>query len=277
MSEKKPQDNIKEMEKCGVYIYGIIKEPHPKSFDFLGIEDCPVHTVNYLEMAAVVSKIREVEVYPTRKNLLAHTKVQDILLGNYTLLPMVFGVIAQSEVKQAGSLLHAGQAGSLLHIKKLLENNYLGLEQELKRLSEKIEVELKVFWNKDALNQELANSYKYTKIVNQIKETSASLKKQNLLAEAGELVEKVALKWQKKIDQEVYHSLKSLAVEACLNKLSGITNILNASFLVEKTKENEFRAQVYQYDALYEDKVNFKYIAPLPPYNFVRLKLKEGK
>lgn len=248
------------MGKC-TYIYGIIEEPCPPDFDFTGVEDFTVYTIGYLNLAAVVSEIEQTEVDPTRKNLLAHTKVQDALLTSHTLLPMSFGTIAPDP-------------GG---VKKLLENNYLNLEQELKRLSGKIEVELKVFWNREAVNKELADDHKYTRIVSRLKQTSTPVEKQNLLAEAGKLVEKLVMKWQEKIEKDVYSSLKPLAVDACLNNPSGLANILNASFLVEKTRENEFQTEVYQLDALYQDRVNFKYIAPLPPYNFVRVKLKEGE
>lgn len=245
------------MENYNMYIYGIIEEPAYKSFVIRGIGSNEVYTINYHKLAAVVSELFQEEVYPTRKNILVHTMVQEAILLNYTILPMAFGIVAPN----------TGE------VKKFLENNYLGLQQELNRLAGKIELELKAFWNKETVNQELAENQDYLRIKYQLKNVSSPLEKQSLMVKAGKLVEIIVLQWQEKINQEVYPSLKSLAVDTYLDKLSGITNILNASFLVEKAKENEFRAQVNQFDALYKDKINFKYIAPLPPYNFIRVKL----
>jgi len=259
-SKSKEENNTKEsqvMENYSVYIYGIIEEPAYKSFVFRGIGSNEVYTVNYHKLAAVVSKLFQEDVYPTRKNILVHTMVQEAILLNYAILPMSFGIVAPN----------AGE------VKKFLENNYLSLQQELNRLAGKIELELKAFWNKETVNQELAENQGYLSIKYRLKNASSLLEKQNLIVKVGKLVESVVLQWQEKINQEVYPSLKSLAVDTYLNKLSGITNILNASFLVEKDKENEFRERVYQFEVLYKDKINFKYIAPLPPYNFIRIKL----
>jgi len=248
------------MENYSVYVYGIIEEAVYKSFVFRGIWSNEVYTINYHKLAAVVSKLFQEDVYSTRKNILVHTMVQEAILLDYAILPMSFGIVAPN-------------AGA---VKKFLENNYLSLQQELNRLTGKIELELKAFWNKETVNQELAENQDYLRIKYRLKNASSLLEKQNLIVKTGKLVETVILQWQEKINQEVYPGLKSLAVDTYLNKLSGITNILNASFLVEKAKESEFRERVYQFETLYKDKINFKYIAPLPPYNFIRIKLNKA-
>jgi len=81
----------------GKYIYGIIGETEVRRFDFRGVGDAEVYTIPYQKLAAIVSDTDLQEIDPTRKNVLAHTTVQDSLLKEYDLPPMGFGMIAKSE------------------------------------------------------------------------------------------------------------------------------------------------------------------------------------
>ncbi len=237
------------------YIYGIIEEPQPAKFEFLGLEDAQVYTVNYQNLAAVVSDTCLDEIDPTRKNVLAHTIVQDELLKNYTLLPMGFGTVTASE-------------DSVL---RLLEKNYEDLIRELERLAGKIEAELKIFWDEKALtgeNQELLDKLKA-----RIKSASSAAEAQRLAIEAGMAVERIIRGWKSAYADQVYSTLKEMATDARLNASAGVKNLLNASFLIERSRENEFVEQVRRLDAEYEGKLNFKYVGPLSPYSFVGIML----
>jgi len=246
------------MKEHNIYVYGILEESNLKNFDVIGVGKNKVFTINHQDLAAVVSNIKGMEIDPTRKNLLAHTQVQELLLKEYTIIPMSFGVITQSTET----------------INKMLEENYLNFKQELKRLSEKIEIELKVYWNKEAIKDEIESDHKYKQITNKIAKESCQAVKQDLLIEVGQMVEAVVLKWKNVIGRDIYDNLASIAADACTNKSNEMTNILNASFLVGKSEEKEFREKAYSLDAKYNNKVDIKYIGPLPPYNFLQVELK---
>jgi hypothetical protein len=246
----------------GRYIYGIIEETQPRRFGFPGVGDAEVYTINHQKLAAVVSDTELEEIDPTRKNVLAHTIVQDTLLKEYDLLPMGFGMIAGSENE----------------VQRLLERNYDGFIRELKHLSGKIEVELKVFWDQEAMISELqGGSEELTKLKAKINAASSPVEAQSLLVEAGKQVERIAQDWKTKYAQRVYATLKELSEDARLNEPVGVKNILNASFLIDRSRESEFQEEVYKLDSKYQGKVNFKYVGPLPPYSFVNLKLEPVK
>ncbi len=237
------------------YLYGIIEEPQFKTFEFRGLEGAAVYTINSRDLAAVVSDIELSEIDPTRKNVLAHTMVQDGIIKKYTFIPMGFGIVATDESQ----------------VRNLLEKNYLGLVSELKKLSGKIEVEIKIFWDDKALmseNQQLIN-----KVQSRVKAASSAVEAQRLLTEAGMQVEKIVLAWKAKYVDQIYSSLKKLAIDSRLNNCSGVKMLLNASFLIDRKIESEFVEQVRNLDAKYQGNFNFKYIGPLSPYNFVSIKL----
>ncbi len=240
------------------YIYGIIQEPEPRRFRFLGVGDAAVYTINHRELAAVVSDTALQEIDPTRKEVRAHTVVQDELLKNRIVLPMGFGMIANSRED----------------VLKLLEKNYQELSGELVRLASKVEVELKVFWDQEAMIKELqSGSEELTRLKAKINSAPSPVEAQKLLVEAGKLVERISLDWKATYADRVYNVLKGLSIDARQNNPLGVKNILNASFLVERARESEFQKEVYKLDSRYQGKVNFKYVGPLAPYNFITVKL----
>jgi len=240
------------------YIYGIIEESKPMKFSFLGVGDTEVYTINHRELAAVVSDTALEEIDPTRKDVRAHTVVQDELLKNCSLLPMGFGMIADSKDD----------------VLKLLEKNYQGLSRELVRLAGKVEVELKVYWDQEAMIKELqGGSEELTKLKAKINGASSPIEAQRLLIEAGKLVERITLDWKARYADRVYTVLKGLSIDARLNNPLGVKNVLNASFLIERARESDFQKEVFKLDSQYQGKVNFKYVGPLAPYNFVNVKL----
>jgi len=240
------------------YIYGIIEESKPMKFSFLGVGDTEVYTINHRELAAVVSDTALEEIDPTRKDVRAHTVVQDELLKNCSLLPMGFGMITDSKDD----------------VLKLLEKNYQGLSHELVRLAGKVEVELKVYWDQEAMIKELqGGSEELTRLKTKVKNAQSPIEVQRLLIEAGKLVERIVLDWKARYADRVYTVLKGLSIDARLNNPLGVKNILNASFLIERARESDFQKEVFKLDSQYQSKVNFKYVGPLAPYNFVNVKL----
>jgi hypothetical protein len=244
------------------YIYGIIAESQVRRFGFPGVEDAEVYAINHDGIAAIVSDTQLRGIDPTRKNIHTHTVVQDELLKEYTLLPMGFGMIAASEDE----------------VRRLLKENCEGLADELNRLDGKVEVEVKVFWDQEAVIKELqGENQELTKLQSKIGAALSCDEAQRLLIEAGKLVERIVTDWKVRYAEQVCAILGQLALDTQLNKLIGIHNILNASFLIEKSRECVFKEETYKLDSKFQGKVNFKYVGPLPPYNFIKLNLEPMK
>ena len=66
----------------GKYVYCIIQSGKPLRFDAAGIADerAEVHTVGYRDLAAVVSDVPIGVVDSTRENVLAHERVNEIVM-----------------------------------------------------------------------------------------------------------------------------------------------------------------------------------------------------
>jgi hypothetical protein len=73
---------------------------------------------------------------------------------------------------------------------------------------------------------------------------------------------------------DIHESLKPVAVASRSNKPIGDRMIMNAAYLVERSREQEFDEAVKALSRKYEDVLSFKYTGPWPPYNFVNIKLR---
>ena len=120
-------------------------------------------------------------------------------------------------------------------------------------------------------------SEELTRLKAKINGTSSPIEAQRLLVEAGKLVERIVLDWKARYADRVYTVLKGLSIDARLNSPLGVKNVLNASFLIERARESDFQKEVFKLDSQYQGKVNFKYVGPLAPYNFVNVKLEPVK
>ena len=98
MAEEQAQASQPESEQ-GKYVYCIIKTEAPRDFGPVGIggRGDKVYTVRYNEFAAVVSNCPLIVFDPTRENALAHEHVNELVMKDFTVLPMSFGTVFRTE------------------------------------------------------------------------------------------------------------------------------------------------------------------------------------
>src|SRR5437867_10794917 len=98
MAEDQAQSAQPETEQ-GKYVYCIIKTETPREFGPVGIggRGDRVYTVQYKEFAAVVSNCPLIVFDPTRENALAHEHVNELVMKDFTVLPMSFGTVFRTE------------------------------------------------------------------------------------------------------------------------------------------------------------------------------------
>ncbi|MBI2869644.1 MAG: GvpL/GvpF family gas vesicle protein [Chloroflexi bacterium] len=243
----------------GKYIYGFVREPQPRKFEFTGIEDAEVYTVSYRELAATVTDTGLADIDPTRRNVLAHTLVQDRLLRMYpAVLPASFGLIAGSGEEVLG----------------MVREHYTELAGQLDKLHDCVEIALKVSWNQEAVSACLEKEDpEFVQLKERLRTTRSPLEAQGLLMRIGYKVEQVAREWKIFLADEVYQHLRPGAIDAVRSENGGVRGLLNASFLIKGAEEGRFQEEVRRLDGKFGDKLSFKYIGPLPPYNFVNVKL----
>ena len=251
------------MEREGKYIYCIIESNEAQSFGPSGIggRGNELHTVCFNDIAAVVSD-SPIKKYPvSRENLIPHEHAIEEVMKTHTVLPVRFCTIAEDEAK----------------VKRILEKEYDKFKNLLKGIQGKRELGLKVVLKEDVIYKDILEKYKDIKVLKEKIATLPSEKTYFQRAKIGEMVE-AALEKEKEIYREdILETLSPLALEVKTNNTYGERMIVNAAFLVERHKEAEFDQRVQELDATYGDKIKFKYVGTLPPFNFVNLTINVGE
>jgi hypothetical protein len=242
----------------GKYVYCIVRATTPLSFGPIGIggEPSDVYTVNWRELAAVISDSPPGVQDPTRENVLAHQRVNETVMMEHTVLPMSFGTVFKTRED----------------IIEFLRSAHEAFADVLNKMENKLEFGLKVRWDRDAVLLELEQD---DEDIRRLKSEIASQKGSTYFArmQYGRLVDAALQARSERYVAEIFDGLRDVAVAARSNKPIGDRMIMNAAFLVSRSEEPAFDARVKALGARY-DKLTFKYTGPWPPYNFVNIRLK---
>ena len=244
----------------GKYVYCIIESPAPRTFGKIGIgnRQDEVYTIHYRELAAVVSDTPLVVYDPTRENALTHERVNEMVMTEFTVIPMSFGCLFRTEDD----------------IVEFLKDTYDALTDVLHRMRDKIEFGLKVNWETDRvleeIEQENEDIYRLKQEILNNQQSSTYFARMQL----GRLVERALSEKSAEYVREIYDRLRDSAIASRPNKLIGDKMILNAAFLVERENAPTFDRQVQEIAQRFEGKLTFRYTGPWPPYNFVNVRLK---
>ncbi len=240
----------------GRYVYGIIRRPPMLTFNFTGIDEKPVKVIPFENLAAVVSESPVRRYAVDREHTLKHEWVIEQLMAYYTVLPVRFGTVAASEDDIRLKLLRR-QFGSLHGLLKRMDNKVeLGVKAVYDR--ERIfamlvdeDAELKLF--RDALNGRDENETRYERI------------------QLGQMVEQALVDRRARDARQILEVLHPLAQEVRENPILGDMMVVNCAFLVDKRRESVFDARMQSLDEEYGGLLEFRYVGPLPPFNFVSL------
>ena len=242
----------------GKYVYCVIPTDRQLTFGAIGIGNDPteVHTINFRDIAAVVSDT-PIELYePTRQNVLAHERVNETVMRQHTVIPMSFGTVFKTRED----------------IHQLLRSAYEAFRDVLVKMEDKLEYGLKVLWDRDRVVDEIERENE------DIRRLRAEISTQHgstyfARMQYGRMVDAALQARTERYVRVIFEELRPVAVASRANRPIGDKMILNAAFLVRRDKEPDFDAAVKSIGAQYEH-LTFKYTGPWPPYNFVNIRLK---
>lgn len=246
----------------GAYLYCIIPCREKRVFaEVTPIGDAmgPVYAVHQNGLAAVVSDTAATTYQSTRGNLLAHERVVERVMQEYPLLPMRFGTVADSQTPAEA-------------VQKLLARRATEFHGLLGEMEGKVELGLKAFWRDEkGLFEEIVTGDAA------IRGLRDSLKGKPPQAthfdriRLGEMVKQTLERRRSDEAQGLLAPLRRLAVRTVENQTIVDRMIANAAFLVAREREEAFDRAVARLDEEHGQKVLFRYVGPVPPYNFVTI------
>ncbi|MEM1136432.1 MAG: GvpL/GvpF family gas vesicle protein [Bacteroidota bacterium] len=244
--------------KQGIYIYGIIQTSQDRIFHIEGLQNEQVSTIGFDGLAAVTSTYEFTDreyVKSSRTNMLTHQKVLELVMEEFSVLPFSFGTIANT----------------ITDVNNLITNRYTVFQKNFNYIEGRVELGVKGLWKEpDKIFASIAANNE------EIKSLKAHIQKtgdQSAMIEVGKKVAQLLQAKKESMAEEIYNLLRRSAVDFKLNQTVTDAMFLNASFLVEKSREIEFDNLMEEIGEKYAMEVDFKYVGPLPAYNFIDLSI----
>jgi hypothetical protein len=233
-----------------LYIYSVVDADHPEPIDLAGVGEAPVRLVRHGSLAAAVSEAPD-PLVGRRRDLLAHSSVVETLWADGPVLPMRFGVVAPDESALVADVL-ADETGRF--------------GRSLTALRDRAEMTVKVWHQEDAVLREVLREDR----------TIASLQERNRRGGASyadrlRLGELVATAVEAKAAADADGLLRDLATFAGAARPGPAVDgaVLNATFLIERDRVDEFLAAVEERMSTEQDRMTYRVAGPMPPYSFV--------
>src|SRR5687767_4550943 len=259
--ERSGKPSLAEVDNAtnrGRYVYCIIRASQPLRFGPIGMdEQSPeVYTINFRDMAAIVSDVPIAPLDSTRENVLAHERVNETVMREHTVIPMSFGTIFKTRED----------------IGELLRSAYEAFADVLAKMENKLEFGLKVLWDRDEIVKAIEQE---DEDIHRLKTEISSQKGSTYFArmQYGRLIDGALQLRSERYVAEFLQRLRDVSVASRVNRAIGDKMIMNAAFLVQRDQENAFDKRIKDIASSF-DKLTFKYTGPWPPYNFVNIRLK---
>jgi hypothetical protein len=261
---------------ASLYLYGVVNKAI-NDLKTAGLGGGEVYAVPFRDIAVLVSDTQFIEYDPTEENVVLHEKViQEVLKHNTAIAPMRFCTIMKTK--------------SDLH--KLLDKGYYAFKQNLLKIKNKQEFDVKVFLDVERLKaekeieQKAENEEKEEgeekrkegqKVEHKEEEKGGKVERKEEYREGKEKYEEEKediVSQSRSIAAACYTLLKDIADESTLSDQVTSEMIMNASFLVHESKREAFRNAIISFDKQHTEKLKIRISGPTAPYNFVAMPLK---
>ncbi len=247
---------------CGKYLYCIIRCSDERIFNdvvAIGNPRIPVRTVHYDTLAAVVSDSPSEKYESTRSNLLAHERLVESVMREFSVLPVRFGTVATGTTPKED-------------IQKLLQVRSQEFNKLFVDIEDKVELDLKAFWRdeKPVFEEILSNHQTIRRLRDSLQGKPPQTTHYDRIRLGGMVKEALDRKRSAKATA-ILAPLRQIARRWVENSILVDRMIVNSAFLVDKSQEEEFDLAVSKLDRELSEQVIFKYVGPVPPYNFVNI------
>jgi hypothetical protein len=237
------------------YVYGVVRTSGAKPKE-KGIAGRPLTVIGADAIGALVSDVPEGPLEAGRDELLAHSRVLEKALERGTVLPMRFGVVMPDESAVRDQLLEAHRGE---------------LEGQLDEMDDKLEFNVKGLYDEELILREvLAENPEAAQLRELTRGHSADATHFGRIR-LGELIANDLMAKREADEQWMLEGLTPLASAVQPGKLVHEHMVVNASFLVERERKEEFDRALERLAAEQHPRIGFKLTGPLPPHSFVEL------
>jgi Gas vesicle synthesis protein GvpL/GvpF len=237
-----------------VYVYGIAPAAERIEVEAPGVgpDGQAVRRIVHRDLAALVSDVDAGPLVAAR-GLRAHWRVLEDAVAKATVLPVRFGTVMDTDEAV---------------VERFLEPRHDDLVAQLAELSGKVQLSVKAFYDEEQL---LRGVVQESSAVAQLSQRVRGRPKAATYYDRIQLGELVAGEVEQARERDsalVIGRLEPLAVASRLEPPGTPDAAVNAAFLVERSRVDEFSEAVARFADEVGDRMRVRYIGPLPPYSF---------
>lgn len=219
--------------EAGLCVYGIVRAGEAAPISVTGIDGRPVTAIESGPLAAHVSDKPPGPLQPSRRNLMAHTRVLQEAAAATTVLPMRFGVVMPDEASVRHELLGERERERLA---------------QLRALDGLVELDLKIVCPEEVLMR-------------------------RILAEQPDLaredIARASAQKRRQLTELVLDRIGPLAVRSDVGEPAHDQMLVNVAFLVRREQVEGVEAVVGSVNDELGPGLRLSCVGPMPPHRFV--------
>jgi hypothetical protein len=247
--------SIPKTREAGCYLYAIVHAPVTVSLGgIVGILDAPVYAIEHEGVALIASDVSAPRLRPERRNIAAHHQVQRHLMEQGTLLPMAFGMVADSR-KAAERMLKLHKAAFAKQLLKLDGTVEMGLRVSLD--------------TPQVVEYFVAQSTDLQMLRDQMLLLGGGSRDDKI--EIGRQFEKVLQRAREDAIERIEAVLAPVCADIQRNPEKSERELANLACLVKCDALADFETRIGAAADQFDDEHVFQFSGPWPPHNFVQL------
>jgi hypothetical protein len=241
-------------ENGNVWVYGVV--PAGASLEELeqreGLPD--VSVVESGDLAAIVGDVPEEDAKATRDQALAHARVLEAAVVDAAVVPFRFGIIVPTDEQVTSDLLEA---------------RHDELTELLKRVEDRVQMTLKIYYHDEPLLREIVESEPEVQELREAMGKGPEEATRDVRVRLGELVSNAVEQRRQRDGAEILEQLKPVSLAAVEGPLEREFMVLNTPFLVERDRQDEFESTVEEVAEERSERMRFRLLGPMPAYDFI--------
>jgi len=241
----------------GKYLYAVVPGAQQRIYGRMGINGGKVYTIADGDIAAVVSDVPSEKIRPERRHFAAHQGVLKKLMADGDLLPVTFGVISNGPKS----------------VRAILSRNNSAVKKQLKRISGKVEMGLRVAWDVPNIFEYIVTTHAELRLArDELLQSNRQLTQDDRI-EIGRMFEQILNLDREQHTEQVERALATRCSEIKRNRCRTEKEVMNLSCLVGRGLMQEFEAGVFEAASHFDDNFAFDFNGPWAPHNFVELEI----
>ena len=234
------------------YLYAIAESSSVSADDKSGVKDAPVRALAHDDLTALVSDAPEGKLRPRRRNLKAHHDLLKALMDEATVLPMAFGVLANSDDEvQAFVRSHAGT-----------------LRAQLDRVRGHAEVGLRMKWAVDDIFEYFVDTYDELRELRDAVFGDGREPSRQEKIQVGEEFEALLEDARAAHEATVREHLSTVCRAIAADDPKEEAEVMNLACLVPRDGEDAFEEALMAAAEEFSDDFTLTYTDPMAPYSF---------